>query len=148
MMKDKLIRSYIIYQYTFIDEYLTDIICNFYFHRPKEPHYSKLWKTKRFRIFVHSLMDETFLLKKLTVVEAINDVPVEVSNAIKRINDIRNAMAHSLFPENRRRYMTAKTVGYRGSHLFSLEGIEKFRDDCATAEIWLHKATFGRVWRI
>ncbi len=147
-MKDKLIRSYIIYQYTFIDEYLTDIICNFYFQRPKEPNYGKLWKTKRFRIFVHSLMDETFLLKKLTIVEAIKDVPVEVSNAIKRINDIRNAMAHSLFPENRRRYMTKKTVTYRGSHLFSLEGIEKFHDDCATAEIWLHKTAFGRVWRI
>jgi hypothetical protein len=64
MMKDKLIRNYVVFQYTFTAEYLTVIICNYYFHRPKEAHYGTLWKTKRFRIFVHSLMDETFLLKK------------------------------------------------------------------------------------
>jgi hypothetical protein len=40
-IKDKLIRSYVIIQYTFVDEYLTDIIRNYYFHRPKKP-YAKL----------------------------------------------------------------------------------------------------------
>jgi hypothetical protein len=118
MMKDKLIRSYVVFQYTFIDEYLTDIICNYYFHRPKETHYGTLWKTKRFRMFVHGLMDETFPLKKLSIVEAIKDVPTDVSNGIRRINDIRNALAHSLFPENRRRYMNEKNVTYRGTNLF------------------------------
>jgi hypothetical protein len=93
-------------------------------------------------------MDETFVLKKLSVVEAIKKVPTEVSNAIRRINDIRNALAHSLFPENRRRYVIEKKVTCNGLDLFSLKGIEKFREDCATAEIWLHKATFGRAWQI
>ena len=145
MMKNKFVRSHVIIQYAFIDEYLTDIICDYYFHRPKQRHYGKLWKTKRFKIFVHRLMDEMFLLKKLSAVEAIKDVPKEVSKAIKRINDVRNDIAHSLFPENRRRHMADKKVMYCGSHLFTLEGIEKFREDCAVAETWLHKKVFGRI---
>jgi hypothetical protein len=42
-------------------------------------------------------MDEMYLLKKLSVVEAIKDVPSEISKAIKRINDVRNDLAHSFF---------------------------------------------------
>ena len=85
-------------------------------------------------------MDETFLLKKLTLVEAIRNVPTDVSSAIKRINDVRNALAHSLFPENRRRYMmSGKKVMYSGNHLFTLEGIEKLNQDCGIAECWLER---------
>jgi hypothetical protein len=135
MMKDKLVRSHIVAQYTFIDEYLTMIICNYYFYRPKKNvWYRELWKTKRFRVFMHHLMDEMFVLKKLAVVEAIKDVPTDVSNAIKRINDVRNAIAHTLFPEQRRRYKKENKVTYRGSDLFSMEGLQKFRDDCAIAQ--------------
>jgi hypothetical protein len=64
-------------------------------------------------------MDEMVLLKKLSAVEAIAKVPRDVSNAIKRINDVRNAVAHSLFPENRRRYMADKRVLYKGDELTS-----------------------------
>jgi hypothetical protein len=123
IMKDKLVRSHVIIKYTYIDELLTDIICNYYFHLQsrKNTTYRALWRTKRFRTFVHYLMDETFLLKKLLLVEAINNVPTDVSNAIKRINDVRNALAHSFFPENRRRYMKDKKVLYSGKYLLSLE---------------------------
>jgi hypothetical protein len=146
IMRDKLVRGHIIAQYTFIDEYLAMIICNYYFYRPKKKNvwYRELWKTKRFRVFMHHLMDEMFVLKKLSVVEAIKDVPTDVSNAIKRINDVRNAIAHTLFPEQRRRYMKEKKVTYRGSDVFSMEGLQKFREDCAVAQVWLHKKAFGR----
>jgi hypothetical protein len=141
IMKDKLVRSHVIIKYALIDEYLTDIICNYYFHRQaaKNATFRQLWRTKRFKLFVHYLMDETFLLKKLSLVEAIRDVPTDVSSAVKRLNDIRNALAHSLFPENRRRYMAGKKVMYSGTHLFTLEGIEKLNQDCAVAENWLRK---------
>jgi hypothetical protein len=74
-------------------------------------------------------MDEMFLLKKLAAVEAITKVPRDVSNAIKRINDVRNAVAHSLFPENRRRYMAEEKVNYKGVHLFTPEGVKLFQED-------------------
>lgn len=141
IMKDKLIRSHVILKYALIDEYLTDIICNYYFYRQakKNSTYRQLWRTKRFKTFVHYLMDETYLLKKLSLVEAIKDVPSDVSSAVKRLNDARNALAHSLFPENRRRYMAGKKVMYSGSPLFTHEGIEKLNQDCAVAENWLAK---------
>lgn len=145
IMKDKLVRSHVIIKYALIDEKLTDILCNYYFHRQARTNttYRQLWRTKRFRIFVHYLMDEIFLLKKLNTVAAIKKVPSEVSSAIKRINDIRNALAHSLFPENRRRHMADKKVIYGGSHLFTRDGIEKFDQDCAVVERWLWLQTRG-----
>ena len=35
MMRDRLVRAYIISHYTLMDELLTDVMCNYYFHRPK-----------------------------------------------------------------------------------------------------------------
>jgi hypothetical protein len=143
-MRDKFVRSEVIYRYTFIDEYLTDVICDYYFHRPKKSvSYRQLWRTKHFKVFVHFLMDETFLLKKLAMVEAIRDLPTNVSNSIKRINDVRNALAHSFFPQNRRRYMADKKVMYRGTHLFSREGVLKFHEDYEVVEKYFSKLVFG-----
>jgi len=105
--------------------------------------YRRLWKTKRFKVFVHYLMDETFLLKKLVMIEAITTVPPKVSSAIKRINEVRNALAHSLFPENRRRYMVDKKVTYRGVDLFTVVGVEKFQEDYEIVRQYLAKKVFG-----
>ncbi len=125
-------------KYTLIDEYLTDIICNYYFrHLKKNTSYRR--KKKDFRLFVHYLMDETHLLKKLSLVRAIGAVPKEISSAISRINDIRNDLAHGLFPENRRRYAGKKKV------LFSVEGVSKFHDDFRLAADHLSKRAFGFV---
>jgi hypothetical protein len=145
LMKNGFVRGDVILKYTLIDEYLTDIICDYYFHRPKKrkTDYSQLWRTKRFKIFVHFLMDETFLLKKLATVEAIIKIPTNVSKAIKRINDVRNALAHSFFPENRRRYMSDKKVLYRGANLFTIKGVELFQEDYEIAEDYLWDKLFG-----
>jgi|ERR1700730_6689211 hypothetical protein len=75
-MKNQLVRSEVVIKYTLIDEFLTDIICNFYFRKPaRKKTYRDLWKTKRFSIFVQYLMDETYLAKKLAIVHAIKGVP-------------------------------------------------------------------------
>ena len=94
-----------------MDELLTDVMCNYYFHRPKNNTYGSLWRTKRFRVFVHHITDEMFLGKKLSVVDAIKSVPIDVSKAIRRVNDVRNDIAHTFFPENRRRYIAELLLG-------------------------------------
>ncbi len=81
LMKDKIIRGDVILKYTLIDEFLTDIICDYYFER-KEPHYGRLWRTKPFQVFMHYVMDEIYLLKKLSIVHAIRPVPKDVRSAI------------------------------------------------------------------
>lgn len=144
LMRDKLIRSEVIYRYTMIDEFLTDVICDYYFRRPKKSDsYQKLWRTKHFQVFVHYLMDETFLLKKMSFVEAIKKVPSDVSKAVRRINDIRNPLAHSLFPENRRRYKPDKKVTYQGAALFSPAGLLKFREDYDVVHDYFWPKVFG-----
>jgi hypothetical protein len=144
LMRDKLVRGEVISKYTMIDEFLTDVICDYYFHRPKKSiSYQRLWRTKHFKVFVHFLMDETFLLKKLTMVQAILKVPSNVSSSIMRINDVRNALAHSLFPQNRRRYKTEKKVTYKGADLFSREGVLKFHEDYEIVEKYFWRKVFG-----
>jgi hypothetical protein len=143
LMVDKLIRSEVVYRYTIIDELLTDVICDYYFPRKNNEHYGRLWRTKHFKIFVHFLMDETFLPKKLSMVQAILKVPPTVSSSIMRINDVRNVLAHSLFPQNRRRYMTHKKVTYKGENLFSRAGVLKFHEDYEIVENYFWKKVFG-----
>jgi hypothetical protein len=137
-MKDELVRGEVISCYTFIDELLTNIICNFYFgRRAKKFDFAPLWKTKRFKIFAQYIMDETSLLRKRAIVHAIRPIPKDVWNAIERMNAVRNAIAHSFFPQNRRRYAADKKVMYRAVHLFSLHGVEKFAEDFKNTRVYL-----------
>jgi hypothetical protein len=142
LMKDKIIRGDVILKYTLIDEFLTDIICDYYFER-KEPHYQRLWRTKPFQVFVHYIMDETYLLKKLSIVHAIRAVPKDVRSAITRINDVRNDLAHTFFPQQRRRYVRGKKVVYDSVHLFTTAGVKRFSDDFDLAYEYLRKRLRG-----
>ena len=57
-----------------------------------------MWRTKKFRIFVHHILDEVYLLPKLKIAGQIGEVPKEVRESIERVNALRNALAHSFFP--------------------------------------------------
>jgi hypothetical protein len=96
-----------------------------------------------FEYFVHYIMDEIYLLKKLTIVHAIRAVPKEVRSAITRINDVRNDLAHSFFPQQRRRYVRGKQVTYDGVRLFTTEGMTRFTKDFDLAYEYLRKRVFG-----
>jgi len=144
LMKQQLVRSEIITRYTLLDEFLTSIICHYYFRTPgKQFSYAKLWRTKKFQIFAHYIMDETYLLKKMTIVNAIKEIPAPVKSAIARINDVRNAIAHSFLPENRRQYKPYKKVMYQHADIFTKEGITKFLDDAERAQDYLIQQALG-----
>jgi len=146
IMKDRLIRSEVVTKYTLVDEYLTMIICNYYFRRKPMSRghtYRQLMKTKRFRIFVHYLMDKTFLVPKLELVDAIKPLPQKVKSAIHRINEVRNAIAHNFFPETLRRYAADKKVMYNGVHLFSFDGLTKLHEDFHLIDDHLLPIVFG-----
>jgi hypothetical protein len=72
------VNARIIARYTMIDEYLTMIICDFYFRRRKgESSYGRLWKNDAFRIFNHFLLDEAFTINKMNMVKAIGPLSPE-----------------------------------------------------------------------
>jgi hypothetical protein len=147
MTKDKLIRGHVIVMYTLVDQLLSTAILRYYFpSRPpwRDKTFSQLWRIKQFRTFNHYLMEETSLLKKLSLVHAIRKVPKEVATAISRINDVRNALAHTLFPGERRRYWAHKKVMYDGADIFSKDGVEKFEQDHNFVLAYLYRRAFGK----
>src|SRR5258705_3128567 len=59
-------------QHARIDEILAEIIVRYFFDiEPDALHFEKAWKTDKFKIFVHHILDEMVLLKKLSIVRAI-----------------------------------------------------------------------------
>jgi hypothetical protein len=107
--------------------------------RPREAYFRKLWRTKKFQIFNHHVLDDTYLLNKLKLVHAIDPVPPPVRDAIERINAVRSAVAHSFFPENRRQHRKNKAVMYRGNDIHTKQGLEKFVEDFQVANEYLWK---------
>jgi hypothetical protein len=69
----------------------------------------------------------------MALVHAIKPLPKDVTSAIHRVNTIRNAFAHSFFPENRKEHRKNKKVLYNGKDIRTYEGIETFIDDAHTA---------------
>jgi hypothetical protein len=62
MMKHQLVRGDIVTKYTLIDEFLAVDICHYYFRRPEKGFsFREQWKTQRFKVFNHYMLDETFL---------------------------------------------------------------------------------------
>jgi hypothetical protein len=143
VMKQQLIRGEIVMKYTLLDEFLSVIISNYYFKNPKsETTFKRLWQTKKFQLFAHYFLDETYLLNKMRLVHAIKEIPSDVRNALERINALRNAIAHSFFPENRRQYKAHKKVMYQGTNIFTKDGVAKFLADATRAEDYLMHQAF------
>jgi hypothetical protein len=55
-----------------MDEFLNMRICHYFFG--KKRNFPQLWRTKRFRLFNHFLLDKIYLLQKLELVGSIRDV--------------------------------------------------------------------------
>ncbi len=138
LMKRQLVVGDIVAKYTLIDELLSVVISHYYFTKPRKGFsFRQLWKTKKFQIFAHHVLDDTYLLNKMKLVRAIGEIPAPIRNAIERINAARNALAHSFFPENRRQYPPHKKVIYRGMDLYTKQGTEQFAEDFATVRLKL-----------
>jgi hypothetical protein len=138
----KMVVAEIIVGYAFIDEALANIIAVYFFRRPGTgTEFIKLWRTKKFGVFCQRILDEIYLLKKMELVHAIKPLPKEVRSTIYRLNDIRNAFAHSLFPENRKEHKKTKRgnskVLYKDKDIRTYEGLKLFVDDTSAAYTYL-----------
>lgn len=121
--KNHIIRGEVINSYALIDEYLGCLICRYFFGMKKD--FIVLWKTKKFKNFNYYVLERLSLLHKLDLVKSIQKIPHRIACNIQAINMLRNGLAHSLFPENRK---TCKPI-YKDKKIFSLEGLEHFKKD-------------------
>jgi hypothetical protein len=122
LAKDQLTRSAIILKYVLMDEFLSAIVCWHYFGKKRG--FPDLWKTKRFRSFNYFILEKLYLLQKLDLVRSIHDIPKWVSSDLAALNELRNGIAHSFFPQNRRR-----RPEWKGQNVFTPEGVDRFLED-------------------
>jgi hypothetical protein len=144
LMKDQLVRGQIIMTYTFVDELLSSIIVNKYFTGPdKQFTYKQLWRTKKFQAFCHHVLDGMYLLGKMRLVHDLRAIPKEHRDTIDRLNALRNALAHSFFPQQRYQYRQHKKVVYRDLDIFTVQGFTRFQEDRQSIVDYLLKRAFG-----
>ena len=123
VMKNKLVRARVIMWYTLLDEYLNNEVCRYYFGKKRT--FPQLWKTKRFKLFNHYILEELYPLQKLRLVKAFRSIPKTISKDIDALNALRNGLAHAFFPENLRKSKPT----WKGKNIFSLDGAKLFMDD-------------------
>jgi hypothetical protein len=124
LARDQLIRSEVVQRYVLMDEFLSAIICWRYFGKRRS--FPNLWRTKRFQSFNYFVLERLYLLQKLDLVRSIHEIPKWVASDLATLNDLRNGIAHSFFPQNRRR-----KPDWKGTSVFTASGFERFREDMA-----------------
>jgi len=123
MIKNQIVRSQVIADYTFVDEMMGAAICQFFFGKKKS--FITLWKTKKFKTFNHYILEVLSVPEKLRLVKVITKVPKKVAADIEALNALRNGLAHAFFPENLR---SSKPI-WKGKDIFSVEGLTLFIQD-------------------
>lgn len=123
-------------RYLLMDELLNDVICREFF--PRERPYPELWRTKKFKAFNYYVLERIYLVQKAEFVRNRIRMPKKVYKDLMALNDLRNAIAHSFFPENRR-----VKPGWKGSDIFSRSGFEQFWDDMSEISNFF----FNRIYR-
>jgi hypothetical protein len=125
LAKRTLITATVLKKYLLIDEFLNDEICRQFFpHRS----YPLLWRTKRFQDFNYRILERIYLVQKIEYVRTFIKLPKKIYKDILAVNDLRNALSHSFFPENRRVKPT-----WKGIDIFISDGYQLFWDDMQNA---------------
>jgi len=122
-MRRKMILSEVITRYTLVDEHLNLTFCHYFFGRKKSS--IQLWKTKKFQLFNHHVIEELSLMAKFRFAKSIAKIPKGVAGDIDRLNALRNGLAHAFFPENLKR----SKPEWKGQNIFSKEGLRAFLED-------------------
>jgi hypothetical protein len=122
-MRRKMILSEVLTRYTLVDEHLNLTLCRYFFGRKKS--IIQLWRTKRFQLFNHHVIEELSLMAKFRFAKSIAKMPRGVAADIDRLNELRNGLAHAFFPENLKR----SKPEWKGKNIFSMEGLKVFLDD-------------------
>ncbi len=97
LMQRAVARQEVVTAYTHVDEYLASELCVHFFGTKKN--LGQLWKNKRFKLFNAHFIEELSLLPKLRYVKSLKTIPRSIAADIERLNALRNAAAHSFFPE-------------------------------------------------
>jgi hypothetical protein len=117
-------------RYTYVDELLSCAVAWEFFDRSRS--FSQLWRTKQFKAFNYFVLDQLYLAQKLKLVQYLHPVPKHIVSITMALNDLRNAVAHSFFPENRKQRPT-----WNGRLIFEVDAVAAFDSDTQEVVDWL-----------
>jgi hypothetical protein len=140
-IKQDFIRTKVIGDYVFADELLTVIIVSYFFPVKAFP---RRFKSKKMQLFMHFVMDEMFMLRKLALVKEIRNFDGEMAKMVGKLNALRNVMAHSFVPQQRREYRRTRKVTYEGLDISTSEGIAAYDRDVLRLHDYLFQHAFGK----
>ena len=96
------------------------------------------------RTFIHFVVEELFLVRKLALLKEIRRVDNKMAKKITSLNALRNAMAHSFFPNMKRDYRKTKKVMWNDRDIFTVEGFKLFVSDMFELTNYLFEMHFGK----
>jgi hypothetical protein len=140
-IKQDLIRAKVIGDYVFADELLTVIIVAHFFPVRNFP---KRFKNKKMKTFMHFVMEELFMLRKLVLVREIRNFGRDMASIVSKLNSLRNAMAHSFVPEQRREFRNTRRVTYGDFDIYTAEGLHSYDADVLQLHDYLFRLAFGK----
>ena len=145
LAKDQIIRADVVFSYVLIDELLSNLICQHFFgtNTTLGRSWRREWKKARFQTFNYHVLEGMSLLRKLALVKEFLNVPKAIEDIISRTNIIRNALAHSFFPMNKKEFRKSGIATYKGKDIFSLEGLRVFDADANKAVGFLSNRAHG-----
>lgn len=136
-------RGEVVGWYTWVDEALGSKLVEYFFGGRD---FIRLWKTKRFQRFNYFVLERLYPLQKLALVRDVYEIPKTYLDMIERLNNLRNAMAHSFFPENTKAFKQAadkegrrSTVTWKGNDVFSAPGLSAFDRNMDELHLFLTK---------
>lgn len=131
--KDRLVRITVISDYVLVNELIDQIICNFFFGK------KITWRSKKFRLFNQNILESMNLLNKLNLMEDFFKLQKPERDFIYALNGLRNAFAHSFFPENRRR---EKPI-YKKKSIYKISVLREYKEDYDKAISFLMEKAWG-----
>lgn len=121
-MKDQIVRSEVIYEYTMIDMELDYVLDRHFFGAGKKLIQAR--RTKRFKTY-NLMLRNIYIMQKLAIVRTFKSVPKAIVSNVAAINDLRNGLAHTF---NIAELKAAKR-SYKGHDIFKKDGLSIFRND-------------------
>ena len=126
--KRRIITMMVLGEYLQIDSKMSVLVTNFFFKHCQGTTWEAVQaivETQEFIVFQTKIVNEMPFLRKLSILKEIYDVPKDIISKINKCNDLRNAIAHSLVPENLEHNRTL----YNEQSIFTNAGIKAFITD-------------------
>ena len=117
--KDRLIRLLIISDYVMINFLLDKIISNYFFKKSKHE------QIKRPKIFQQHFLDRLTIPNKIDLLDEFFKLNNIDKGFILTLNGLRNAFAHSFFPQDRKR----EKAEYKKKSIYKKEVLRQYKED-------------------